>query len=415
MKTKRFIALLTVMALLVLPLGGLTALAADATSGTWQNGFTWTLDSDGTLTVDGQGAMFDPPSDYDVDGMDKYNRRTRISPWCCDTRIRRVAFTGNVTSIGNYAFYGCSRLESVAFPAGLQRIGTHCFEATPLTEAAVPDTVTVIDQYAFQTCRKLVRAHLPASLQGISLQTFRFCGALESVEIPADITYIGNWAFDGCDSLRDVTYAGSRSQWEAIRKERTNDPLFNATIRFLGNAAQITSQPVSTSGAVGETARFSVGATGDALSYQWYFKKANESAFTAWNKHTSASVSTPVYASWHKAQFYCLVKAADGTTAKTNTVTLTVVPKITSQPVSASGAVNDTVKFTVKATGAGLYYQWYYRKSGAPSWTPWYSAEGSPSATLTAYKSWNGAKFYCKVTDMDNRVVKTDTVTLTVK
>ena len=65
-------------------------------------------------------------------------------------------------------------------------------------------------------------------------------------------------------------------------------------------------------------------ATGSNLTYQWYLKKAGDSSFAAWNKKTTASVSTPIYKSWNNAQFYCIVKDDKGHSVKTNTVKLTV-------------------------------------------------------------------------------------------
>ena len=204
-----------------------------------------------------------------------------------------------------------------------------------------------------------------------------------------------------------------KAQFYCVVKDGSGKTVQSDTVT-LSVTSKITQQPVSVSGAVGDTVKFTAAATGNGISYQWYVKKANESAFTAWNKKTAASVSTPVYNSWHKAQFYCVVKDSSGKTLRTNTVTLTVVPKITQQPAGAFGAVNDTVKFTVKATGNGLTYQWYYKKSGESAFTLWNKRTAATASTVV-YKSWNGAQFYCVVKDANGSSVKTNTVTLTVK
>lgn len=177
---------------------------------------------------------------------------------------------------------------------------------------------------------------------------------------------------------------------------------------------KITQQPANASGAVGDNVSFSVKATGNGLTYQWYYKKSGESSFTKWNKRTSASATTPVYASWHNAQFYCAVTDSSGKTVKSNTVKLTVKPKLTQQPANTSGAVGSKVTFSVKASGSGLKYQWYYKKADQTTWTKWSSSTGA-SATLTVYKSWQGAQFYCVVTDANGQTAKSNTVKLTVK
>ena len=175
----------------------------------------------------------------------------------------------------------------------------------------------------------------------------------------------------------------------------------------------LVAQPLSVSGMVNGTASFKVQASGDGLQYQWYYKKAGEATFTKWNNKTSASVSTPVYASWNGAQFYCVVTDANGQTVQSDTAKLTVAPTITTQPVNVSGAVNGKATFSVKATGTGLTYQWYYRKTGDSSWTKWKTATRA-SASLTVYKSWNGAQFYCVVKDANGKTVQSNTVKLSV-
>ena len=46
------------------------------------------------------------------------------------------------------------------------------------------------------------------------------------------VTSIGNDAFYNCDSLTDVYYTGSESEWKALSIESGNSPLTNATIHY---------------------------------------------------------------------------------------------------------------------------------------------------------------------------------------
>ena len=80
-------------------------------------------------------------------------------------------------------------------------------------------------------------------------------------------------------------------------------------------------------------------------------------------------------------------------------VTLTQELKILTQPADVLVKAGDTAKFTVKASGTGLKYQWYYKKFGcSTSWTLW---KGHTTATTsaTANDSWNSMQVYCEVTD----------------
>lgn len=96
------------------------------------------------------------------------------APWSkYSAQITEVVINNSVTSIGEYAFAGCSNLEFIKFPYGVQEIG----------------------DYAFAECPKIYTILLPSSLNRI-----------------------GNSAFEDCVELEDVRFAGSKSQWEAINK-----------------------------------------------------------------------------------------------------------------------------------------------------------------------------------------------------
>ena len=87
---------------------------------------------------------------------------------------------------------------------------------------------------------------------------------------------------------------------------------------------------------------------------------------------------------------------------------------LTGQPEAKTVKAGTTVKFTVKASGAGLQYKWQYR-------TPYGSwknsgATGCKTATLTieATAARNGYQYRCVVTDANGAKVISEAVTLTV-
>ena len=64
--------------------------------------------------------------------------------------------TYNVTTIGSYAFYGCTDLESVTIPSSVTLIGTYAFYGCPnLKSITVPSSVTAINYEAFYNCSNL--------------------------------------------------------------------------------------------------------------------------------------------------------------------------------------------------------------------------------------------------------------------
>ena len=87
-----------------------------------------------------------------------------------------------VTSIGDSAFFYCSRLSSVT----------------------IPESVTAIGENAFSDCRKLTSVTIPSGVRSIEKGTFSYCSKLRSVTLPEGLTSIGDYAFLG-SGLTDIT------------------------------------------------------------------------------------------------------------------------------------------------------------------------------------------------------------------
>ena len=158
------------------------------------------------------------------DGKILYNKnKTTLIAYPSATGV--VTIDNSVTTIGSYAFYGCTGLESVTIPNG----------------------VTTIGQSAFNGCTGLTSVTIPAGVKEIWSGVFYGCSSLKSVTIPAGVTTIGMNAFKNCSSLTTVNYKGTQEEWNQKIINgigRGNDYLKNAETKNF-NAITVTASDVS--------------------------------------------------------------------------------------------------------------------------------------------------------------------------
>ena len=156
--------------------------------------------------------------------------------FCGCSGLTSITIPNSVTSIGNYAFWGCSGLTSITIPDSVTSIGSWAFEnCTGLTSITIPNSVTSIGNGAFAGCTGLTSITIPNSVTSIRYGAFWGCTGLTSITIPDSVISIGNRAFEDCTGLKDVYYTGSKDEWEAISIGEYNDRLLNATIHYNGN------------------------------------------------------------------------------------------------------------------------------------------------------------------------------------
>ncbi len=170
--------------------------SAAAVEGTCGESLTWTLDTDGTLTISGTGKMADFPA---------------AAPWAAyKMQILSLSVAEGVTTLGNAAFSGCSRLSDVALPGSLTAIGDEAFRAChALTQISVPNNVTRLGDRAFFACSALSKVQLPAKLKSIGGSAFESCSALTALIIPNGVAEISSGAFRDCTALAHMELPGS--------------------------------------------------------------------------------------------------------------------------------------------------------------------------------------------------------------
>jgi len=139
-----------VLLLLILCVSSVTVSAAETVcsgnAGREGDNVTWTVDSDGVLTISGTGEM----KDF---GWSK------LTPWASALggrgKVEKVIFEEGVTSIGTNAFYDEVNLEAVEFSGSIQEIHSHAFENCGLEKVELPSSLEKLADFTFLNCNKL--------------------------------------------------------------------------------------------------------------------------------------------------------------------------------------------------------------------------------------------------------------------
>ena len=212
---KRILSILlaAVMLLATVPLGMVdtvwaissrdTVVDSGTCGGTLNNSqlMKWTLTSDGTLTISGEGNMFGAPwSQY-------------------KSKIKKVVIGEGVKSISDNAFHYYENLRSVSLPSTLTSIGEAAFWAcSSLQSITLPNNLTHIGLNAFRACHSLTQVLIPASVTNIDGSAFECCTGLTDVVFEGNSLEFGSGAtFYDCTSLKNVFFNGTRADWTASR------------------------------------------------------------------------------------------------------------------------------------------------------------------------------------------------------
>ncbi|MBP3569394.1 MAG: leucine-rich repeat protein, partial [Lachnospiraceae bacterium] len=160
---------------------------------------TWTLYSDGTLTISGSGAM----CDYETDFFE--------APWNEHKNdITTVIIEEGVTTIGRYAFMDCRALIQITIPQSVTTIGKGAFYyCDGLTSVTLPNSISTIQEQTFYSCSSLISLTIPSGVTTIEPYAFTECYDLNSITIPEGVTTIGEMAFCDCTSLETIVIPSS--------------------------------------------------------------------------------------------------------------------------------------------------------------------------------------------------------------
>ena len=159
--------------------------------------------------------------------------------------LTSVTIPASVTSIGTSVFYGCSKLEEFVVaddnPAYksvsgllLTKDGKTLVEGVN-GDVVIPDGVTSIGDYAFSGCSGLTSVTIPESVTSIGERAFYNCSGLTNMTIPDGVVDVADDAFEGCDGLpANVKYGGIVGDVQFGKAQKKVGTLYDATDALVG-------------------------------------------------------------------------------------------------------------------------------------------------------------------------------------
>ena len=205
----------------------------------------YVLYDNGKLLLRGTGATYDYTSHDSV--------------FYQNDQIKEIVLSNGITSLGDCLFYYCANAKTVSLPATLTSIGdsafaqedaaigytagltsvtipqavtaiqSYAFYHTAIAEVTVPASVKTWGKYAFSGCAKLKTARV--ACDSIGAFAFTRCTALSSLTISANCRTFGENMLTYCESLKAITYEGTKEQWNAITKP-TNWMASDAKVKY---------------------------------------------------------------------------------------------------------------------------------------------------------------------------------------
>ena len=362
--------------------------------------------------------------------------------------LKSIVIPDSVHSIGASAFNSCIKLENVVIGRNVQSIGSRAFYWTGRLRSLVfRGDAPVIDNHAFldltATCyypafNETWTADVMQDYGGFNITwVSRYMDPVKILNQPEDfVGMVGEMASFTVETDRDdVTYqwyfsADNGASWEKssciadtlkvefkayrlnylYRCEVTDADGNTVASEAAVLAAQemdlvIETQPESYVGAVNDDVSFTVEATGNGLTYQWYY---SDNGGTSWAKSGTPGFATstllPILRTYRDGYlYYCQITDIFGNTVNSDVVSMDVKASeiiITKQPENVINAKqNELYAFDVEAEGDNLVYRWEFSNDGGATWQlSWNGGYNSPNLTVRMNPNRDGYLYRCCIT-----------------
>jgi len=199
--------------------------------------------------------------------------------------LEEITLPDTVSVLGDYAFFGCTKLKAIDLPDGIETIDVSTFtNCVSLKSVDFPKGLKTIESMAFDNCTALEKIELPEGLERIDTSAFERCTSLAELNVPStvkscssfigtafyndadnwdgDCLYLDNWllavkdceqliisegvvgiasnAIYNCPSLKNVTFPEDLryiGNWNFQNCSKIDEVVFPASLESLGNYA----------------------------------------------------------------------------------------------------------------------------------------------------------------------------------
>lgn len=157
--------------------------------------------------------------------------------------LTEITLPASVTTVADRAFAGCGELTAVTFGKSIVSIGDGAFNGCAITAADMSrcTSLTGIGDFAFAGCKDLTSVLLPVSVTAIGRGVFFDGAALTDAAVPGKVTAVPDFAFKGTVSAypptllhNSVDHIGSHALYGHSKTEQFTMP---ATITYIGDRA----------------------------------------------------------------------------------------------------------------------------------------------------------------------------------
>lgn len=211
---------------------------------------TWELENN-VLTVSGTGEM----ESYTINNPAPWNDRKE--------EIYEVVIENGVSSMGQYAFYYCEKLNKITIPDTVTKIDAHVFDDdNPAVDVYINDINSwlkidfekttsnplICGGNLYENNKLIKELVIPPNIT--TIKKFAFCGyvALEKIYMYDSVTAIEGWAFYNCSALKNVYYEGTEQQWNAVNVVSSGNTKLETAVKNFGYELPIDIEAVCDNG-----------------------------------------------------------------------------------------------------------------------------------------------------------------------